>query len=260
KNRKESEKNIFVINLSEGFRGNNREAHFSSILELLDIPYSCGSHLHKALVLDKIKTKELFIANDIPTARYTVIRTYDDVSYVDMEFPLFLKPAHEGSGLGISSYSKVNNFKELKLVSSNLLKEFNQPVLVEEFLDGEEFAIGLLGDEILPIVSVSYHDGFGSEDAKNNGGFDFFIDKNMSSKRIKELKDLARKAFNVTLCQDLARVDIRCNAKGDPFVLEINSPPEIIPDDSTYGLALASAGYSQEDLFKLIIENALKRY
>ncbi len=80
KNSKESEKNIFVINLSEGFRGNNREAHFSSILELLDIPYSCGSPLHKALVLDKIKTKELFIANDIPTARYTVIRTYDDVS------------------------------------------------------------------------------------------------------------------------------------------------------------------------------------
>ncbi len=253
----------FVINISEGFRGKDREAQFSGILELLDIPYSGGSPLNKSLLFDKIKTKEVLLSNGLPTPRYHIIRSVDDFDLNDVKFnfPMFVKPSKEGSSLGIDENSLVNNYDELIKKSKKILSDFKHPVLVEEYLSGEEYTVSLLGNEILPLIETVNFAKFGSNYAKLNGLCEYSSVTDISDEQKKYFLEIAKKAFAVTESFDFARLDIRCDQHKKPYILEINSPCAIsLSDKTSFGVARKASNYSISDVFLKMTESALSRY
>src|ERR1700749_476664 len=161
-----------VFNFCEGLKGIAREAQVPAILDIYDIPYVFSDPLNLALTLDKGMCKRVVRDAGVPTVDFRVIEKISDVKKVDLPFPLFLKPVREGSGKGVGADSKVENARDLRRVAGNLLAKFNQPVLVEEFLPGREFTVGILGtgddaavlgvSEIVPIENW-VGDGYGYE-------------------------------------------------------------------------------------------------
>src|ERR1700742_3675119 len=134
-----------VFNICEGLKGVSREAQVPALLEAFDIPYVFSDPLTLALTLDKAMTKRVVRDAGVPTADFALIETEADIEKVALGFPLFLKPVSEGSGKGVDARSRVGNRAELDAVARDLLARFRQPVLVEEFLSGREFTIGITG-------------------------------------------------------------------------------------------------------------------
>ncbi len=134
-----------VFNFCEGLKGIAREAQVPAILDIYDIPYVFSDPLTLALALDKGMCKRVVRDAGVPTVDFRVIEKLSDVKKVDLPFPLFLKPMREGSGKGVGADSKVENARDLRRVAGTLLAKFNQPVLVEEFLPGREFTVGIVG-------------------------------------------------------------------------------------------------------------------
>lgn len=257
--KKLSGKNIFVINFSEGLRGEDREAHMPSILELLGIPYLGGSPLNKSLVLHKAKAKEVFKANNIPTANFLVAQNHL-IDVDSLKFPVFMKPEHEGSSIGVGNYSKVENEKELRENLKYMLNEFKQPILIEEFLSGKEYSIGLLGNELLPLIGKDYEGvaNFQSGDIKRTSAVKYISPAITNRSLENEMFSLAQKSFKVTDCRDIARIDFRLH-EGKPYVLEINAPPGV-SDGSSFWSSVVAKGYSRVEMIDKIISSAIKRY
>src|SRR6201999_3190158 len=134
-----------VFNICEGLKGVSREAQVPALLEAFDIPYVFSDPLTLALTLDKAMTKRVVRDCGVPTANFTVIENDDDIARIALPFPLFLKPVAEGSGKGVDGRSKVDDRAGLENVAKDLLARFRQPVLVEEFLPGREFTVGITG-------------------------------------------------------------------------------------------------------------------
>ncbi len=133
------------FNICEGLKGMAREAQVPALLEAFDIPYLFSDPLTLCLALDKALAKAVVRDAGVPTADFTRIEKESDIAKVALAFPLFLKPVAEGSGKGVDGRSKVDNKAELESVAKDLLARFHQPVLVEEFLPGREFTVGLIG-------------------------------------------------------------------------------------------------------------------
>src|SRR5262249_25478619 len=161
-----------VFNFCEGLRGVAREAQVPALLDAYDIPYVFSDALTLALTLDKGMCKRVVRDAGVPTVDFRVIEKIADVKKVDLAFPLFLKPIQEGSGKGVGRDSKVENARDLRRVADVLLKKFQQPVLVEEFLPGREFTVAITGtgedasvlgiSEIVPMANW-VGDGYGYE-------------------------------------------------------------------------------------------------
>jgi D-alanine-D-alanine ligase len=135
-----------VFNLAEGSRGRSREAHIPALLEMLEIPYTHSDPLTLAVTLDKEMAKRIVLSEGIPTPAFKLIRNQRDAENIGLPFPLFVKPAYEGSSKGIRSHSRVEGEEELEREIQRLLKEYGTPVLVETFLPGREFTVGVLGN------------------------------------------------------------------------------------------------------------------
>ncbi len=258
KEKKLSGTNFFVMNYSEGLGGEDREVQMPAILELLGIPYSGGTPLNKSLALNKAKAKEILAHNGIPTAKFKVAYS-EEFDASGLSFPLFLKPVHEGSSIGVMEKSKVNGVIDLKESLNCLFSEFKQPILVEEFLSGKEYSVGLLGDELLPIIVQDYDGQFQTKKIKDAGIAYISPVPGLDSLLEKRLYSLARHSFRVLECLDIARLDFRLDDKNNPFVLEVNSPP-CISGRSSFGAGVKAAGYTRVDVCKKILASALKRY
>ncbi len=267
-----------VFNLSEGIFGKDREAHFPAILELLQIPYTGSTPLTQAIVLNKAKTKDLLSLNNIPTLPYQIIKEENYKLNNKLNYPLIAKPIGQGSSAGITIESVVNNEKDLKKQIKRILSSFNEPALIEPFLKGREFSIAMIGNPpmILPIIEPNHSLlpkdflPFDSLEVKwyfeENGGRENYlvcpakIDKKLKNK----LENIALKTWESLGIQDWCRIDIKCDENQNPFVLEVNSPPGIIPPEvsstSYFPLAAKAAGIDYPSLLKLIINTALKRY
>ncbi len=255
-----------VFNLANGFQGESRESQIPAFLEFLGIPYTGGSILNTALILDKAKTKEVLSYHHLPVPASQVIYHPNEEIHNQLNYPLFLKPLHEGSSIGISNNSKVDNVQQLKKEALILFKKYQQPVLVEEYLPGREFSVGLLGNEILPLdEKVIKSVGFQSTEIKfggrNKGCLEYICPvEDLSPKLSSKIYAISKKAFEVTYCQDLARADTRCDNQGHPYILDINSPASIAKDASSIDLEAKTAGYTYNDLIKKIVESAVNRY
>ena len=266
-----------VFNVSEGLHGNDREAQIPAMLEMLQIPYTGSPALAQAIVLDKSKTKEILIAHKIPTLPYQLLSNRNDRLNKSLKYPLMVKPVSEGSSAGITNESVVHNeislYKQVNYIEST----FREQALVEPYLESREFSVAMLGNPplILPILESDHsmlpkkYLPFDSLEVK------WFYELETSGKHLKcpakiapvlkrKIEKMCFGLWNVLGIRDWCRIDIRCDQKDNPYILEVNSPPGCTPPEhdpaSYFPMIARAAGMSYEDLLQAIINIALKRY
>jgi D-alanine-D-alanine ligase len=268
----------FVFNIAEGLYGVNREGHVPSICEFLGIPYHASDPLSLALTLHKGRAKEIMAYYGVPTAPFVIANTRADARNVQLPFPLFAKPALEGSGKGITEKSLCSNRAKLLQVVGELLDTYQEPVLIETWLPGQEFTVAVLGNgreaRCLPIVGMKWDalplgatPIYGYEAKWLWDTPDHPLDLFECPARIP--KDLARDirsavlgAYKILGCRDWCRVDVRCDAAGRPMVVELNPLPGILPnpqDNSCFPKAARAAGMSYDELIQAVADVAWRR-
>lgn len=269
-----------VFNIAEGFYGVNREAHVPAICEFFGIPYSGSDPFTLSLCLDKARAKETLAFHGIPTPRFVVVRKPQELRAVSkrLRFPLFVKPLHEGSSKGITDSNLCHDAAHLLEQTEFLLENYNQPVLVEEYLPGKEFTCAVLGngDEatVLPIVGMNFEtlpEGAApiySFDAKfvwdrPENPLDIFqCPARITAALRKSIERVTLDAFHVLGCRDWARIDVRLDGAGVPNVLEVNPLPGILPDpadNSCLPKAARAAGISYDELIQGCLKYAAER-
>lgn len=260
-----------AFNICEGFHGRNREAHMPAILEMLGIPYAGADVLTLSLCLDKAMSKRILSYAGIPTARFVTYTDLSQVTVAPFDFPLFVKPTHEGSSKGISAQSKVHNLEELRRQVAFVCSTYHQPALVEDFLPGREFTVGILGNEhpfVFSPMEISYDhvpkeaNGIYSYQYKRDWveRHNFVCPAPVTSELETRLKEVALAAYQAVGCQDFGRVDLRLDAMGSPHVIEINPLPGMAPGYSDFPVAAEANGIPYPELLIAILGLAIKRY
>ncbi|HHD11185.1 MAG TPA: ATP-grasp domain-containing protein [Deltaproteobacteria bacterium] len=268
-----------VFNMAEGMGGDSRESFIPAILELLEIPYTGSSPLTLGLCLNKLRAKQILSCYGIPTPRYFVVEKRYSGIEGGLEFPMIVKPLHEGSSKGIRNDSLVHGEAELEERVNSLIATYGQPALVEEYLSGREFTVALLGNgddiRVLPIVEIDYSaiprgaNPIYSYEAKwvfdrPEAPLNIFRCPAEVSDTLKEnVSRLAVESFKALGVRDWCRVDIRCDAEGRPHVLELNPLPGILPDpehNSCFPKAARAAGLTFSELVNTVVDIARKRY
>ena len=257
----EGERMGIVFNMAYGIQGESRYTHIPSMLEMLGIPYVGSSPSGHALALDKVITKILLQKQDIPTPNFWVFSdTFDNLEVV--QFPAIVKPKMEAVSYGLSV---VHNIDQLKKAIDNIIKEFNQPALVEQFIRGREFAIGLLGNnpiEPFPVLEFDLEnnpDAIQTLEIKSSNPLQKICPADLTDEKSKEMIHLSIEAFKALQLRDFARVDFRMDEKGDVFILEINSMASL-GETSSYPYAASKAGYDFKSLVNKILDVAALRY
>lgn len=258
-----------VFNRSNRENSDRSFAFTPHLLDNLGIPYTGPNPQNCVTAYNKCLTKKILQNLKIPTPRFALIDNPKDIQIPDyLSFPLLVKPVMGGSSLGIEEENLVFRKESCETICSKLMKNFNRPVIIEEFLIGGEFTVGILGNEspkALPILKFTN---------MSNGDYHFrsFTSKMVLSKyekkscpaliskqQEKEITDLALKAYEVLGCRDYARIDIRFDENNTPHVLEVNAFPSLISDGSSFALMAAAAGLSFMDLIEKILNIAFKR-
>lgn len=252
------------FNSAEGHYGDSREAQMPAMLDSLRIPYTCAGVLGMSLSHNKAVAKKMFRDTHIPTANFVVVRDGLNIPSHKMNYPLFVKPGVEGSSIGINDSALVRNEEELMRQVKYLRSFIDSLILVEEYVEGREFTIGILGDEVLPIVEIISPTGFYSSAQKedHNSQVIRVCPAQLSAEQTSEFKKLARRAMSVLHLYDVCRLDMRMGAAGKPYVLEVNPIPLMDPDPEQASLIYASvaAGYTYTDVVRKIIESAARRW
>ena len=256
-----------VFNYCEGLKGLAREAQAPAILEVYDIPYVFSDPLTMALTLDKAMCKRVVRDCGIATADFAVIERLEDVGKIDLPYPLFLKPVAEGSGKGIGTNNRVLDAKALKASAADLLARFTQPVLVETYLSGREFTVGITGTgddaEVLGVSEIvpldGYHgDGYGLVNKEDwHGRLDIV---GAPPADAKAAGDVALAAWRCLRCRDGGRIDIRCDGEGRPHFIEVNPLAGLRPEYSDMCFIATREGVSYQELIGKIMTSFLKRY
>lgn len=268
-----------VFNIAEGFNGMSREAQIPAILDMLQIPYTGSDPLTLATCLDKSRTKEILSYNKIPNPKFLLVNDFKQINNLDFDYPLMVKPVSEGSSKGIFSSSFAKNPHELKSEVGRILKQYDQPALIEEFLPGREFTVAVIGNdteaEVLPIVEIQYNDfpddfiPIYSYEAKwildtKEDPLEVFscpakIDKKLESK----IKSTVLRAYNILRCKDWSRIDVRLDKNGEPNIIEVNPLPGILPnpeENSCFPKAARAAGMNYNEMINKVLIAAAKRY
>lgn len=255
-----------VLNLSYGIQGRARYTHIPAILEMLGIPYvGSGPETH-AVALDKVLTKIVLLQKGLPTPRFSVLETPDFTFPLEEElsFPLIVKPKNEAASFGLKI---VNSEKELRSGVQAIYENFRGPSLIEEYISGREINIGLLGNDpvqALPAVELIFTKGipiYTYEDKMHlsRRHVEKICPADLSLEQTDLLQSLAREAFQCLGCFDSARVDLRLDKEGKPYILEVNSMASLNPDGS-YAYAAAQVGLTYAELVNELIEVASRRY
>jgi D-alanine-D-alanine ligase len=275
------------FNIAEGVRGDGREAQTPAVCEILDIPYTGSQVVANAISLNKTMTKRIWQQQGLPTAPYYEFASLEDIAHVELRFPLFAKPAREGTGMGIDNHSIINDYDELVARVNWLLNTYHQPVLVEEFLPGREFTVGFIGNrgnpafrrrpelydadgyhwfpilEIDTLTSVSptvYSHDAKALDIGTEGAPNYLCPADIPESLRVQLIDLTRRAAEALEVQDVSRVDFRLGADGAPYLLEINTLPGLNPQLSDLCIMAAAEGISHQVLITEILHLAAERY
>ncbi len=250
-----------VFNMAYGIQGVSRYTHIPSLLEMLGIPYVGSSPAGHGIALDKVTTKVMIQAAGLPTAPYWVFYNADQIQG-DLPFPVITKPKMEAVSLGIQVIHDMNS---LKTAITGLVDQFKQPVLVEQFVPGREFAVGILGNhdpEILPIVEIDLEgDAFGiqSLEDKLKKPKNKICPAQIDDKLANELRRLTKETFRVLGIFDFCRVDYRMDKDGNLYILELNSMASL-GLTGTYVKAAKTAGYTYESLINRMLDVAVERY
>ena len=256
-----------VFNFCEGLKGVSREAQVPAILEVYGIPYVFSDALTMALTLDKAMTKRVVRDCGVPTPDFAVIEKIEDAAKIDLPFPLFLKPVAEGSGKGINAKSRVTDADALKSTAADLLQKFGQPVLVETFLPGREFTVGITGTgpdaEVLGVSEIRQKEnyvghGYGFE---NKNYWEDKVDIRLAEDEAAEAAgEVALAAWRALRCRDGGRIDIRNDAHGKPNFIEVNPLAGLRPEYSDMCFIARFEGLSYNQLIGKIMDAFLARH
>jgi D-alanine--D-alanine ligase (EC 6.3.2.4) len=255
-----------VFNIAEGLNGLGREAQVPALLDAWSIPYTFSGPELMTLTLHKGRTNAVARSMGVPTADYAVITRMEDLDRIAMPFPLFAKPVAEGTSKGISSRSVIHNADELREVCADLLATFRQPVLVETYLPGREFTVGLLGSgddsRVAGIIEVT---AMGGGDAT---AYTYENKQDWTRRVAYSLVDdeaaqaaarLALDAWRSLGCLDAGRVDVRLDSEGAPRFIEVNPLPGLNPESSDLPILWRLGGKSYEELIGEIFHSAVRR-
>jgi D-alanine-D-alanine ligase len=256
-----------VFNICEGVRGYAREAEVPGLLEGYDIPCVFSDPLTLAVALDKGWAKRIARDQGVPTPAFAVIERVSDIGRVELPFPLFVKPAAEGSGKGVNDRSRANNPGELKAAALDLLARFRQPVLAEAYLPGREFTVGITGTgddaevlgimEITPTAKAVAH-GYGYVNKEH--WEDKVILRLAGDAEGRAAGEVALAAWRALRCRDGGRVDTRSDAQGRPHFLEVNPLAGLNPQHSDLCFLARFKGLSYQELIGKIMASFLKRH
>jgi D-alanine-D-alanine ligase len=253
-----------VFNMAYGIQGECRYTHVPAMLEMAGIPYTGSSPLGHGLALDKVITKRLIRDCGVPTPNFCVMRRGTE-STGDLRFPLVVKPRHESTSFGLQL---VHEPTRLRQAVEQIVMQYAQDALVEEYIEGREICVALLGNEepqALPLVEQDFGERktrlITWEDKMHTGVAEprKICPAQIGSNLAKVLRDISIATFRACRCRDYARVDIRIDGSGRPFVLEINSMAAL-GMGASYVLAAEAAGYSFSGLVNRILEVAHTRY
>jgi D-alanine-D-alanine ligase len=264
----------FIFNLCEEInRDTELEMCVAGLLEMMEIPYTGSGPFALGLALHKFNVKRMLRAAGIPCARGYLLGPGDGPNPRAARFPVIVKPAHEDASLGINSSSLCRNPGELESQAAYIHSIYNQAALVEEYLDGREFNVSILGDGDARVLAISEIDFNGMPEgeprivsyrAKWDEESEYFrttqpVCPAPLGKRLENrIKDMALRAYRCIDCRDYGRVDMRTDARGNLFVLEVNPNPDIAPR-AGFARAAQAAGYSYADIILRISQLALER-
>ena len=287
-----AERPDIVFNIAEGLNGVNREAHVPAICEFFGVPYSGSDPFTLSLCLDKARTKEILSFHGVPTAPFLLIESMEQWPAIRrriasaagarrsiggrgeshrrrLRLPLFVKPVHEGSSKGITERNFCRTIAELETQVSFLLETYAQPVIIEEYLPGDEFTCAVLGNgveaRLLPIVGMRFDAlpegavpiyGFEAKwlwDRPENPLEIFECPARISETLRFEIEKVVLATYRVLGCRDWSRIDVRLDAAGQPNVVEVNPLPGILPnpeDNSCFPKAARAAGIGYDELIR----------
>jgi D-alanine-D-alanine ligase len=255
-----------VFNIAEGLRGYGREAQVPAILDAYEIPYTFSEPLILSLTLHKGMVKRVIRDLGIPTPAFSVVESVADISSVDLPFPLFVKPVAEGTGKGINADSRITDRQSLENACKKILRDYRQAVLVETFLPGREFTVGILGTgeraASIGVVEVVL---------RENAEPDVYSYEN--KERFKERVEyrlvndvMAVQAEKTALAawrglggRDSGRVDLRADSTGIPNFMEVNPIAGLHPENSDLCIIAAKNGMTYTVLIEEIMKSALSR-
>ena len=264
-----------VFNIAEGKRGKFRESEVPAILDYFNIPYTGSNTFSLALALNKALTKKILKAENIPTPRSQVFVSGNEELDEELKFPLIAKPNREGSAKGINSSNVVTTKEALYKKAREIITDYKQEAIIEEFIEGKELTVGILENgktTILPILEIDF------TNCKNSG--EYFYSWRMKEyqgntalglvptfhcparldKDTEELvKDTAFRTHQAVGCLDISRTDIRLSQDNIPYVLEINPLPGLDPRESNFPIMAYAAGMKYEDLIEAILMSASQR-
>jgi D-alanine-D-alanine ligase len=275
------------FNIAEGLGGDAREAQVPALLEMLRIPYTGSRVLTNAIALDKTLTKRIWRDRRLPVAPFQEFSTGEESLRPELKFPLFVKPAREGTGMGVDMNARVENETEMRERAKYVIQSYQQPALVETFLPGREFTVGQLGRpdsklhsrhpewydpdgfHRLPILELktekSATPGIYSHAAKaqqlgEKGAPEYICPADVEPDLAKKLHHLALRGHHLLFATDVSRVDFRLDADGNPRLIEINPLPGLTPGYSDLCIQAAAEGIRYEDLILEILYLAAGRW
>jgi D-alanine-D-alanine ligase len=256
-----------VFNICEGMHGIGREAQVPALLDAYRIPYVFSDTLVCALTLHKGMTKDVVRAAGVATPDYAIVHDLAGVKNVNLPYPLFAKPIAEGTGKGISANSKINSPAELQQICKALLKEYKQPVLVERFLPGREFTVGILGTgrkaaalatmeiELLADADSEVYSYHNKENCEELVKYKLLP----SGKLRREVEALAVRAWRALGCRDAGRIDVRLDDLGQVSFIEVNPLAGIHPAHSDLPIMATMVGVAYTTLLDRIMVSAIAR-
>ncbi|MFK7740093.1 MAG: ATP-grasp domain-containing protein [Planctomycetota bacterium] len=253
-----------AFNLAYGIQGQARYTHVPGILEMVGIPYVGSGPMAHSLALDKVIAKMIFVQHGLPTPEFAVLQTPED-RVPELRFPLIVKPRNEAVSFGIQI---VNDEAELRAAAGVIFEKFAQPVLVERYIQGREVNVGLIGNsspEALPPAELLFGEGgpqiYTYEDKTRKSGRTITVacPANLDQATSDKVQSLAIGAFDALGCLDCARVDMRLDEDGNPYILEINSLPSL-GEHGSYVAAAEAAGLDFCALVNRLVDVASTRY
>jgi len=267
-----------VFNIAERLEGPNRESHIPTLCEILGLPYTGSDPLTLGLCLDKSRAKEILTYYGIPNPAFW---TVDDPSEIPagVSLPAIVKPLYEGSSKGIKDGSVVDAPAQLWERVNEVVSCYRQPAIIEQFLPGREFTVGVLGNaparEVLPIVEIDHsllppgakpiysYEAKWVWDTPDKPLAIFKCPADISPSLKADIEKLVTDACDVLRIRDWCRIDVRLDGTGRPNILEVNPLPGILPnpdENSCLPKAARTAGYSYSGLIQRVVGEAVKRY
>lgn len=253
-----------VFNIAEGLYGDGRESVVPAILDQYKIPYVFSGPVIMGLSLNKHLAKLVVAAKGVPVSPDFLVSVLNDLKSCNLNYPLFIKPVSEGTGKGITAKSLVMKPAELKIMAEWILSEFRQPALVEEYLPGREFTVGMIGSgedsiaiggmEVICANNLPY-----SVEVKEN--YENYCQyKPLDDDIITECKTVALNAWKALGAVDAGRIDLKADRNGKICFIEANPLAGLNPVHSDLPILSRMYGIEYQTLMEMIMKSAISRY